>query len=265
LEQLAKGIAGVTQSVYEPATEEEIQRYKNKQYPDWLALVRKALESLHTSLKAPTPWPAITAVVDNTDTRPATETLVGIRARGALRILNDELNDRVRDDQERDGGRSSNSTGLPLPPEPPRGKVKTVDLFAGLHRLGADPFAASMPIPNLAGLARPKQRDSAAFYWRTGKHDWVQPMELECASWRHGQGAATFPLRVRGDDANEVEGVLELSVQAHNISDPLLARLPVRIAFEERPTIDEARALVDSAAPRVYMVACNRNIERTLE
>jgi hypothetical protein len=247
LEQLAKGIAGVTRSVYEPATKEEIQHYKNKQYPDWLASVRKALDSLHASLKARTPWPAITAVVDNAGTRPATETLVGIRARGKLRLLNDELSDRVRDDQERDGESSSNSTALPLPPELPRGKVKTVNLLAGLHNFGADPFAPTvMPITNLAGFTRPKPRDSDAFYWRTGKNDWVQLMELGCASWRHGQGDVTFPLRVRGDDANEVEGVIELSVQAHNVSDPLLARLPVRIVFEERPTIDEARALVDA-------------------
>jgi hypothetical protein len=69
-------------------------------------------------------------------------------------------------------------------------------------------------------------------------------MELECASWRHGQDVVTFALKVRPNEASDTSGVIELSVQAHNISDPLLAKLPIRIGFEDRSTIDKARALV---------------------
>jgi enoyl-CoA hydratase/carnithine racemase len=253
LHQLAKGAAALTRTVYEPATEEEIRRYKSEQYPDWLNAVRKALGSLHAHLAARAPWPAIIAIVDNTGTRPATETLVGIRTRGALHMLNDEPDDREKDDRERDNGKPSDPAELPLPPEPPRGKVKTLDLLARLHGFGADPFAKSLPIAGLTGLARPKPRDSDAFYWRTGKRHWVQVLELECASWRHGQGSVTFPLRVRGDGADEAQGAIELSVQAHNISDPRLIRLPVRIAFEERFTIEEARALVEALGRSAHL------------
>lgn len=233
---------------YEPATEEEIERYKAHDYPNWLNSVRKMLESLHLTLEERRNWPMIVAVARNEGTRPATEALLRIRARGALSILNKESNDEEGDDDEESNGKAPDRLELPLPPAPPRGRVKTIgDVFGaygvGLG-LGADLFGASRPL-RLSMLAPPKRRESDVFYWRTGKQDWVEVMELECASWRHGQDEITFSLKVRPNNTDDTSGVIELSVHAHNISDPLLERLPIRIAFEDGSTIDEARALVD--------------------
>lgn len=73
-------------------------------------------------------------------------------------------------------------------------------------------------------------------------------MEIECASWRHGQDPLEFALKVRPKEQAETSAVIEISVNAHNIADPCVAKLRVRFDYENGPTLDEGRALVDRLA-----------------
>jgi len=70
-------------------------------------------------------------------------------------------------------------------------------------------------------------------------------MELECASWRHGQDPLEFGLSVRPKQQVATSAVIAISVHAHNIADPRVVRLPVRFNFEDGPTLDEGRALIE--------------------
>ena len=233
-------------SHYEPATEAEIEQYKTSGYPNWLESVREALQSLHETLSARTQWPTVVVVASNTGTRPATETLVRIQAQGGFLILNDGSDE--DDDANRQGEKASDRVALPLPPRPPRGRTKTVDLFGAYRGLHPETLAMARPVPPLPllDLTLSKQRESDAFYWRTGRRGWVSVMELECHSWRHGREDLNLVLSLRPPELVETAGALELSVHAHNISDPIIARLPIRIAVEEGSTIEEARAFVEA-------------------
>ena len=231
-------------SVYEPATEKEIECYKTSDYPNWLSSIREALGSLHDNLKARTQWPTVWAFASNVGTRPATDALLGIRAQGALMLLDAES----QSDDEEDAGQKvlvPERLSLPLPPAPPRGSVKTIDPlgyhFAAINRAFATAHALPIEMPRFT-LPSPMQSD--AFYWRTGQRGWVALMELECKSWRHSRGEAVFSLKVRPDHCNDTEGAIELSVHANNISDPPFAQLPIRIIVDEGSTIQEARAMV---------------------
>lgn len=134
---------------------------------------------------------------------------------------------------------------LPLPPPPPRGRTKTVDPLRIYRGGNARNFATGRSIPLHLPHFSPKPRESDAFYWRVGRRDWAGTMELECASWRHGQDPLQFALRVRPEEQTATSAVIEISIHAHNIADPRMVRLPVRFDYEDGPTLDKGRALVD--------------------
>jgi PIN domain len=153
MSKLASSLSQLSQlftsgSFYEPANEEEIERYKTSEYPNWLSSVRKMLESLHLRLTAQTHWPTVVAAVANVGTRPATETLLKICVFGAFAIRNDESD--IQDSEGEDWEANGNGFAkleLPLPPKPPRGHVKKV---------GIDPsaFDIASPRSSLDRLAR---------------------------------------------------------------------------------------------------------------
>lgn len=235
-------------SVYEPATEEEIKRYKTSAYPEWLASVRTALGSLHDSLEKRTKWPTVLASASNTGTRPATDVLLQIQAQGAFTLLDTEAENGDEEDEEREGQEAHvpENFALPLPPEPPRGKMKTLDPLDLYRQFSRDMHATARVLPvNIPRFAPARPRRSDAFYWREGRHGWVDLMEIECASWRHGQEPVVFRVQVRPKQPPEVSGVIKLSVHASNITTPTTSMLPVRITIVDGSTFEEARGLVE--------------------
>jgi hypothetical protein len=231
-------------SVYEPATEQEIEAYKTEDYPNWLESVRSSLATLHYTLEARTEWPLIVATSANAGTRPAVESLLTIQARGAIALLNHDVDEEADDDEQADVRNSD--FDLPSPPTPPRGRTKTIDPLGRYRGLDAHSFATAHQMPfHLPQISSPKPRDSDAFYWRIGRHDWVGTIELECASWRHGQHPLQFALKIRPEESVTTSAVIEITVHAHNITDPPVSRLPVRFEYEDGQTIEKARSLVD--------------------
>jgi hypothetical protein len=240
-------------AVYEPATDEEITRYKEDSYPNWLSAIRTTFEKLHLELNGCIQWPTVEAAAVNEGTRPATKALLGIRARGAFAIRYDAGDDQDEDDTENQGGRgkSLHDIKLALPPSPPRGHVKNrYDGLTGLSSLAGvqrntfglgQAFAMPVPLPQF-----PNKRQADAFYWREGREGWVEAMELECESWRHGQNEWTFSLMLRPREAIDVSGAIELGVHADNVSDPPLTRLPIHIIVEDDSTMDAAQILIDA-------------------
>jgi hypothetical protein len=237
-----------TRSVYEPATEAEIERYKTTAYPVWFDSIRATLGTLHDKLEARTQWPTVLAIASNKGTRPATDVLLRIRAQGAFVIFGVKAN-RGDENDEEDADRKAHAPEhleLPLPPGPPRGRVKTVDHFGPYRNFlgGARATGISSALFDITRFTPPPPRRSDVFYWRTGESDWVNFMELECAFWRHNQEDITFLLKARPCQPSDVSGAIELSVHA-TTSDLPLARLPVSISFVEGSTIEEGRALVE--------------------
>jgi len=86
-ERLSLPSAFYSRSLYEPATEKEIERYKTEDYPNWLASVRSSLASLHHTLGARREWPLVVAIAANAGTRPALNALLTVHARGAIVLL----------------------------------------------------------------------------------------------------------------------------------------------------------------------------------
>ena len=226
---------------YEPATQQEIERYQSVSYPEWLESIRAALRNVHQRLEARTQWPVVNVVGANSGTRPATSVLLRVGVSGSLLIRNDgkehEAGDGVLAQEDR--------FELQLPPSPPRGKMVAV----GFHRY-ADILSGDRPNP-LQAMASFKPRASSiyrdpdVFYWRSGESDWVNVMELDCQSWRHGQDPCSYPIMVRPMEMIDCSGMVEASVHATNVSKPLALPLPVKFNFADESTFEEVQALVE--------------------
>lgn len=231
-----------SKTLYEPPTALEIEEYQLRAYPDWLDAVRDELRTLHHRLDVRTDWPKAVAAFANEGTRPARDTLLTIEAKGPFSILDEA------EDEESSGIEMAAVAGLPtlpLPPPPPKGRTRTIHPLFGSSYLGTDAIAEmTQPLRTISSVTQPKPRHSDAFYWRKGSHGWVDRMELECVSWRHGQNPLTFELRLSPAERVETAGALEVSVHAENLSNPQFARLPVRISVHEGSTLERAQALV---------------------
>lgn len=238
LERASQLHSFIARSVYEPATEKEIDHYNTVEYPEWLESVRSVLVSLHHTLEAQIKWPNVVAVAANLGTRPATETLLTIKGRGAITLLN------VDDIDEED--LAGDAKYFKLPPTPPRGRTKTISPFGTYGDLNANTYGTVSPLPfDVSCISPAKPKESDAFYWRTGQFDWSDTIELECASWRHGQDPLHFALRVRPETQEKTSAAIEIRVHAYNISKPQVMRLPVCFDFEDGSTFAEGRARVD--------------------
>jgi hypothetical protein len=246
-------------SSYEPPTEGEINLYRTRNYPNWLEAIRTSLASLHQELAARTQWPVIRAIADNTGTRPAEGVLLQIWALGRFSILeSDSANDESEQGGESQGISELEPYQLNLPPEPPRGRVRSNNPLEEMQRLYKDMRLTGIMPHEIASLNSldairgslntiPRRR-SDVFYWREGRGKWGGRLELECTSWRHGQEDVCFNLKVRPNEQVDVSGAIELGVHAHNIADPLTARLPIEIRFTEGATLAEANELVRNLA-----------------
>lgn len=263
-------IAGMKEE-FVPTSEDEIAKYREDSYPQWLDDCEKALRGLHHTLQAAEAPLTFIFLAENTGTRPATDALVTIEARGNFLIWQPARRD---DDDDEDGddeeGQAEDKVRLPRPPAPPQGQWRTVsalssftsgsafDMFgrSGLAGLGLhDPLRGTYG-PSVDLLHRqlhPTPRDANAFYYKPKRP--MTPLEsysLECDQWRHDDGEEPFFGEIfLHPDQDGAQGAISCRIQAGNLSDAVSMTVPVRIAVSRISAVGRARELVDklTAAP----------------
>ena len=216
-----------TNQVFTPATDEEIEKYRDEAYPQWLERCEEMLRAHHRALQAETPVLEFTFLAENIGTRPATDTLVTIEARGAFQIKppsSDDPDEEQEDEDETPGELEAKM--LPRPPTAPRGRWQNTiggqpgDALRAFNRLarslqvlpGAPHGDLDFMSRRLAhpSLFRPASRDPNAFYYKPGLPSMPQDsFSLECAQWRHGNDAEPFVGEIHvPTDQDEAEGLL---------------------------------------------------------
>lgn len=237
----------IRREIYTPADKADIEVYRTKHYPDWIANIEARLRTLHKQLAASRGWPEVTVVGRNNGTRPAADVLIEFTSAGDIRLA-----EPVDGEQAGDPA----SIGLPSPPQAPRGRWRTVHAtsFDSLFR-SHDAITGSMAKVQPLGLLDrpgPPPRDPDAFYWKSGRGITGERKSFTCQSWRHRADEETFEFRlIAEDDGADVEGVLKVRVNAANLSEPVDRTLPVAITFTDCDTLRVARNLVDGLAQRV--------------
>src|SRR5690606_18777026 len=96
-------------------------------------------------------------------------------------------------------------------------------------------------------------RDADAFYWRTGRNDVSDRIELECENWRHQRQPEDFAFQIGGTDAQPIQGVVTGILSASNLAAAVQARPPMRIAFADQilePIAEQVVAEFERVSPR---------------
>ena len=233
-----------------PPEDEDITKYRDREYPNWIRQCRKVLSELHQELQREVGRPMFELAVNNEGTRPGNDALVAIEATGNFKICPPPYRDEVDDDPEEE-------LALPRPPRPPVGPQKP---SSSQHILGISGILDSVNLLQrtastfntgpifLPPPIRPyeRRRDPNGFFYKPDRPS--EPGEsfaLECEQWRHGMGPEPFVGEIFfGTEQEEVRGLLRCEVHAENLTVPVSKQFPVRIAIRMATSTERARELV---------------------
>ena len=251
--------------MFTPATDEEIAEYRDEAYPQWLLACEDVLRNHHRTLQREVPLLEFSFLAANVGTRPATDALLTIEARGRFWIRPPPPED---DDEEQDGKEhdleSAKPDVLPRPPVAPCGQWQR---WVGGHPTDAgralQALARSLQgIPGLTDrrrgildypllhtpIVRHPSHDSNAFYYKPNRPTAPgSSFSLECDQWRHDEAEEPFDGEIQvPTDQDEVKGALLCRIQAANLSNSAPKLVPVRIDIAHISAFDSARAMLES-------------------
>ena len=233
-----------------PPKDEDIVKYREREYPNWTRQCRKVLSELYKELQREAGLPMFEIAVTNEGTRPGNDALVVIEATGNFTICPPPDRDEEDDDPEEE-------LALPRPPRPPVGPKAANSLGATLG-IGRSAETADLirrimnPLPTqpilfpLPTMPQERRRDPNGFFYKPNMPS--EPGEsfaLECEQWRHGTEQEAFFGEIYFDsDANDIRGALRCEVHAANLSSPVNRQFPVRITVKKVPSSEIAQELV---------------------
>ena len=261
-------LIGNVEDTYTPATDQEIEKYREEAYPKWLDQCEEILREHHRVLQHRAGLPELSFLAENTGTRPATDALVTIEAEGEFRIQppppadgDEEVNG------EDDEPPSPIAEELPPPPVAPAGQWRRTTgwhpggAFRDLAALGRSLSRRSdLDLPTvteharrIAGLHAPfSLPDPNAFYYKPARPSSPGPsFSLSSDQWRHGDGERPFHVQIPVPvDQDRIEGALLFRIQAANLSDSASKRIPVRISITRVSAFESALSMVEELRER---------------
>ena len=239
--------------VFTPATADEIAKYREQAYPQWMEQCEQVLRQYHSILQKEAPPLGFSFLAKNDGTRPATDCLITVEARGSFQIMPPPF--REDDDDEI---QEPQPTKLSLPPHPPTGLWRSmmghhdldhigrtfrqiVDGSRNLDRLLTPPFVPPSPIKF------PRPHDPNKFYYKPNCPSMPQgSFSLGCDSWRHGNGEEAFIGEIHVEpEQHTVEGALVCRIQANNLSKSVCKTIPVRITITHISAFESAQNMVE--------------------
>ena len=219
-------LTNLSASLFGHPDPEEVAKYREQDYPQWLDTCQDILANFHYLLQWEVPALRFAFAVRNSGIRPAEDALVTLTVKGSLRIMP------PRESVEPVPLR------LPGPPKPPQGNL---DRLANLHDRSA---LAAFRTPDLHFDGPPLLRDRNKFYARgsppTAPTD---SFSLICDQWRHSDTEEQFTgeIHLSRPDA---QGALQLDIQANNLSDSITMSIPVHIGTSRLNSFMRAQELV---------------------
>ena len=248
-----------------PATDEEIKNYQDVAYPKWLESCEEMLRTHHQTLQRDIREPEFTFLAENNGTRPATDVLITIEARGGFMIEPPPPDNREVDQEfQNDPEYSLKDRLLPEPPKAPRGRwQRTSGMYSrdALHALSTiDRALQSYSVQDQPSLAfarpgraispyfPPKPIDPNDFYYKPARPLKSQEsFAFECAQWRHDNQAEAFKGKIHvPTDSGEIKGLLVCRIQASNLSQSVSSKIPVRITIQRISAFDSACEIVET-------------------
>ena len=197
-------------------------------YREWLDECEEILVNLHREVEVQAKGIPFLVGVENSGTSPGRDSLITFSARGDFRVLP------FRNEERTQSELSEWKRKLPLMPSRESALRST---FGGLPNISL-PYSPP-PQPS---------RDPHRFYYTAGFPEYPErEYALECSQWRHQTGEEYFDGEIFANHgAEEVRGLLQCTVHAGNLPDPVEGTVPVAIAVEQVSVWDSACALVEA-------------------
>ena len=262
-------LLGIAKEVFTPATDEEIETYREEAYPEWLERCELLLQNHHLVLQHQAALLDFAFLASNVGTRPAVDVLITIEARGRFQIQPPSSDDDDDDDDDDEEHRAEESEAedlkpeeLPPPPVAPRGQWKRIvtggpgDAFRTVRALqrtldGFSSFATARPHVDSLLLRPPSvlptPRDPNAFYYKPDRPSSPRSsFSLSCDQWRHDDAEEPFDGTIHVPlDQEKAEGALFFRIQAGNLSESASKLVPVRIEIAHVSALESAQAMVE--------------------
>ena len=228
-----------SRQIYTPAKDEEINRYSNTEYPNWIKACREALLIIYEKLQLEAGEPEFVFAISNDGTRPGKDALVNMVAQGGFKICAPPYISKAFPPPAKE-------PMIPNPPKPPRGHWSSLsemlDRTIDLPSLLRDPFV----IPPSAFQTEHRRDPNGLFYKPDRPTDPGDTITLECEQWRHGSGEKYLAGRIFPDlSIPEVQGALTCEVHAENLTNPVVKLIPVRITVKRVDSTEPTKALIE--------------------
>lgn len=239
--------------VFTPATGDEIAMYREQAYPQWMEQCEQVLRRLHLILQKEAPPLEFLFLAKNDGTRPATDCLVTVEARGCFQVMPPPYKE---DDDDEIG--EAQPAKLSLPPHPPTGLWRTMMGHHNLTEISRTFHQIVEGSRNLEGILNPpfvlpssvkspRPRDSNEFYYKPDRPSIpLGSFSLECDNWRHSNEEVDFIGEIHVEPGqHEVEGALVCRIQAGNLSESVCKTIPVQVTISHISAFESAQKMVE--------------------
>jgi hypothetical protein len=217
---------------YVPPTDEEIEKYRETDYPNWLAIVESKVRSMAGHLSTECAKLQFEFSITNIGNVPAENVLIRIEVSEGMCLLPPDKGD---NDKKEDAEWSY----FPPPPEVPTGHYRSrLTYMSALNDLARQLSVSRVPINHdILNFKRPAH-DPERFYWRPERPSLpIRQWELKCDTFRHKGDAKEFSLELAILEKGPSGGVFKCTVAAQNLrnnaelSIPPLCQTTCRVPF----------------------------------
>ena len=226
-----------------PASQKAIARYRDHDYPEWLSDCQGVFSQLHVALQQQAARPTLRFAAANVGTRPGTDALVDITAKGIVKVSPPWAkiaNRPLRAKQPR--------SRLSSPPKPPQGRMETFQSTFARGIGDVAPWICPSLRPDLLLDSLEYRRDPNRFYYKPERPEGpVDSFSLECQQWRHGTDDEYFDIELWFDSVDKtVSGTVECVIHAGNLSVPIKKVVRINVKTTRGDTRGYAAALIDN-------------------
>ncbi|MDA8377238.1 MAG: PIN domain-containing protein [Planctomycetia bacterium] len=232
----AKILRSIPARTFVPASEEEINKYINTNYPMWVKDCKEKLRQIHSRFQSKVEPLRLIVRLANNGSRPAENCLITFEAKGdfVIQPSPDERNSDITEDPF-----------ISSPPPAPKGRWQVFGKF--IYGSIENPAFFPLGIDAISRL-KSRARDDDAFYYKSGKPELpCTSYSLECVRWRHQLDSVSFSIDIYPSSLSHghVKGAVNVTVHAANMTDSFNHLIQISVDVNTGDTFAEAMRLIE--------------------
>lgn len=243
-------VLGIEEKYY-PPTEEEISKYTNEEYPEWLENVKSFFAKLPMDHEYPERCITLSFAMSNSGSVPAENILVEFETVGGLIFL------RAPDDE---GDERQTKIEFPSPPSPPKGKwIQKQRAFMGMaNSLNAHTDFPFSRLNDYNNVPYNTSRDRNAFYWKEGKSRGpASKWSFECIEFLHKVDPAIFQMELFIKPKEKISDcAIKCLITASNLPEPVRKTLPIKVQYKAGSIEKIAEDILKESLPMIRIGKC---------